>query len=76
MWVLSRVLQKKNPCPPCVKVEEIEDLSVGSLGGVPSAGNSNLTPGQCVCTNRGEAALYGGLERSDGVSAGSSGKDG
>jgi hypothetical protein len=76
MWVLSRVLQKKNPCPLCVKVEEIEDLSVGSLGGVPSAGNSNLTPGQCVCTNRGEAALYGGLERSDGVSAGSSGKDG
>jgi hypothetical protein len=44
-WVLSRVVQEKNPCPLCVRVEKNKDLSVGSLGGVPSAGNSNLTPG-------------------------------
>jgi len=44
MWVLSRVLQKKNPCPLCVKVEEIEDLSVGSLAADTPELSPDVTP--------------------------------
>jgi len=43
-WVLSRVVQEKNPCPLCVRVEKNEDLSVGSLGGVPGAAILDPTP--------------------------------
>ena len=36
------------PLPPCVTVEENEDVSVGSLGVAPCLADSNPTPGSLV----------------------------
>lgn len=43
-WVLSRVVQEKNPCPLCVRVEKNEDLSVGSLGADTRELSPDVTP--------------------------------